>query len=525
MTKVSLWSLTSYDRVVFLDPRSLIQKNPDALFACEGFCAAGAVHSPSSSPSGRGGRGGGGGPREAALGAALLAALHLRHGPGAVPGGARGDAGQAHADPGGGQPRGAGVPVLVPDGGRHRRRRPGHSVRRPGRRWRWGRRWVRWRSSRRRWQLLGGRAHAGGAPERAARPPVQCRARAHLGGRVPAPAVHVRGAVHRLPGRQEQLGGRGAEGRRGDSGAAHRALRRRGHAVEEAGVPPQAPVLEVERVPGAARVPLRQLLRAVGALLHPLRRPRVRACLLQDGERRQRRARPQPQDTLRRRGRRRRRASGRLLPFEEPDPLAAECKAAAGAPAAPAAVGHPSRLRDGRCVRRRRLSRGGSGVQVSELVGRRRRLHRGRGRPILLVPPLLSRGRRRRRRRRRRAAVTGRGVLRPVGAGRDVWSVVVSGGDGAGARGGGRQVAPRYLGLGARRLAVLRPGRRTVRDGLPVLRPADPRPNAAERLGCRGRRCFCGPIPAFHGDGRRGEQRRRRRRRRGRDLGGRRRRR
>ncbi|CAM9384512.1 unnamed protein product, partial [Ectocarpus sp. 12 AP-2014] len=51
MTKVSLWSLTSYDRVVFLDPRSLIQKNPDALFACEGFCAAGAVHSPSLSPS------------------------------------------------------------------------------------------------------------------------------------------------------------------------------------------------------------------------------------------------------------------------------------------------------------------------------------------------------------------------------------------------------------------------------------------------------------------------------------------
>ncbi|CAM9304655.1 unnamed protein product [Scytosiphon promiscuus] len=50
MTKVFLWSLTSYDRVVFLDPRSLIQKNPDALFACEGFCAAGAVHSPSSSP-------------------------------------------------------------------------------------------------------------------------------------------------------------------------------------------------------------------------------------------------------------------------------------------------------------------------------------------------------------------------------------------------------------------------------------------------------------------------------------------
>lgn len=45
MTKVFLWSLTSYDRVVYLDPRSLIQKNPDALFACEGFCAAGAVPS------------------------------------------------------------------------------------------------------------------------------------------------------------------------------------------------------------------------------------------------------------------------------------------------------------------------------------------------------------------------------------------------------------------------------------------------------------------------------------------------
>lgn len=51
MTKVFLWSLTSYDRVVFLDPRSLVKRNPDALFACEGFCAAGAVYSPSSSPS------------------------------------------------------------------------------------------------------------------------------------------------------------------------------------------------------------------------------------------------------------------------------------------------------------------------------------------------------------------------------------------------------------------------------------------------------------------------------------------
>lgn len=45
MTKVFLWNLFAYDRVVYLDPRSLIQKNPDALFACEGFCAAGAVPS------------------------------------------------------------------------------------------------------------------------------------------------------------------------------------------------------------------------------------------------------------------------------------------------------------------------------------------------------------------------------------------------------------------------------------------------------------------------------------------------
>ena len=50
MTKVFLWSLTSYSRVVYLDPRSRVQKNPDALFACEGFCAAGAVP-PSTSPS------------------------------------------------------------------------------------------------------------------------------------------------------------------------------------------------------------------------------------------------------------------------------------------------------------------------------------------------------------------------------------------------------------------------------------------------------------------------------------------
>lgn len=69
MTKIFLWSLTSYDRVVYLDPRSLIQKNPDALFACEGFCAAGAVVSypPLLPPGGSNGRaspppeGGGGG--------------------------------------------------------------------------------------------------------------------------------------------------------------------------------------------------------------------------------------------------------------------------------------------------------------------------------------------------------------------------------------------------------------------------------------------------------------------------------
>ncbi|CAM9624435.1 unnamed protein product, partial [Laminaria digitata] len=51
MTKVFLWSLTSYSRVVYLDPRSRVQKNPDALFACEGFCAASAVPSTSSRPS------------------------------------------------------------------------------------------------------------------------------------------------------------------------------------------------------------------------------------------------------------------------------------------------------------------------------------------------------------------------------------------------------------------------------------------------------------------------------------------
>lgn len=72
MTKIFLWSLTSYDRVVYLDPRSLIQKNPDALFACEGFCAAGAVVSYPPLPSpGRASSEGGG---DAALIAAAAAA-------------------------------------------------------------------------------------------------------------------------------------------------------------------------------------------------------------------------------------------------------------------------------------------------------------------------------------------------------------------------------------------------------------------------------------------------------------------
>ncbi|CAM9512745.1 unnamed protein product, partial [Discosporangium mesarthrocarpum] len=42
MSKVFLWSLTEYDRVVFLDPWSLVQKSPDSLFTCQGFCAAAA---------------------------------------------------------------------------------------------------------------------------------------------------------------------------------------------------------------------------------------------------------------------------------------------------------------------------------------------------------------------------------------------------------------------------------------------------------------------------------------------------
>ncbi|KAG5177061.1 hypothetical protein JKP88DRAFT_350869 [Tribonema minus] len=37
--KSHLWSLTQYDRVVFLNSRALVLKNPDTLFACDGFCA------------------------------------------------------------------------------------------------------------------------------------------------------------------------------------------------------------------------------------------------------------------------------------------------------------------------------------------------------------------------------------------------------------------------------------------------------------------------------------------------------
>lgn len=35
---VAAWSLTAYDRVVFLGPETLALRNPDALFACEGLC-------------------------------------------------------------------------------------------------------------------------------------------------------------------------------------------------------------------------------------------------------------------------------------------------------------------------------------------------------------------------------------------------------------------------------------------------------------------------------------------------------
>jgi hypothetical protein len=37
--KAHLWSLTQYDRVVYVGPRAMVTKSTDALFACEGFCA------------------------------------------------------------------------------------------------------------------------------------------------------------------------------------------------------------------------------------------------------------------------------------------------------------------------------------------------------------------------------------------------------------------------------------------------------------------------------------------------------
>jgi len=34
-----LWKLSNYDRVIYFDSRTMIEKNPDTLFACQGFCA------------------------------------------------------------------------------------------------------------------------------------------------------------------------------------------------------------------------------------------------------------------------------------------------------------------------------------------------------------------------------------------------------------------------------------------------------------------------------------------------------
>ena len=36
--KVTAWALTAYQRVIFFEPSTLVLRNPDALFACEGFC-------------------------------------------------------------------------------------------------------------------------------------------------------------------------------------------------------------------------------------------------------------------------------------------------------------------------------------------------------------------------------------------------------------------------------------------------------------------------------------------------------
>lgn len=38
-SRLELWSMVEYERVVFLDPLTMVTSNPDSLFACEGFCA------------------------------------------------------------------------------------------------------------------------------------------------------------------------------------------------------------------------------------------------------------------------------------------------------------------------------------------------------------------------------------------------------------------------------------------------------------------------------------------------------
>ena len=60
--RVSAWTLTAYQRVIFFDSAALVLRNPDALFACEGLClrrdthyTASNAHAQSSSSSGGGG--------------------------------------------------------------------------------------------------------------------------------------------------------------------------------------------------------------------------------------------------------------------------------------------------------------------------------------------------------------------------------------------------------------------------------------------------------------------------------------
>ncbi|CAM9320735.1 unnamed protein product [Chrysoparadoxa australica] len=45
LTLLYLWRMSNFDRVVYLDSRTLVQRTPDMLFACEGFCAAPMDHS------------------------------------------------------------------------------------------------------------------------------------------------------------------------------------------------------------------------------------------------------------------------------------------------------------------------------------------------------------------------------------------------------------------------------------------------------------------------------------------------